>query len=384
MKLLLFDWQGDGHHGVYMERVSEALAPCWDVVLAGPDDVLDRLSGLNVDVFPLGDARPAPEGRSHEDELIAREWSLLERAVTTSRADRVLHLYSYPLIGHLPEAPTLGIPTAITLFYPRWHYPWTYRTFLVPRDATKALLLERALSKWRSRSDSLAVFSLDEAAVTRWNRGSGAPAFWFPEPPVPQISHVETAERKGCVLYGALAPRKGVDRLAVALAHDSGGLHAVLAGSVEPGYVNELDRLVDLMRAGGATVVVHGWTHHEIEGLQLLARARCAVLPYHRHSGMSRVLVEAAAVGTPVLVHDHGLIAALVKRHGIGIAADCDDADAFRKAIHALCRDGTTDRYRPALRNFAARYSHDRFAAALRAPFRFDVEPATALVEAGR
>ena len=100
---------------------------------------------------------------------------------------------------------------------------------------------------------------------------------------------------------------------------------------------------------------------------------------------MSRVLVEAAAVGTPVLVHDHGLIAALVKRHGIGIAADCGDASAFRKAIHSVMQRRCDGPLPAGFAEFAARwYSHDRFAVALRAPFRFDVEAATALVEAGR
>ena len=37
MKLLLFDWHGDGHHGIYMERAVEALSACCALVAAGPD-----------------------------------------------------------------------------------------------------------------------------------------------------------------------------------------------------------------------------------------------------------------------------------------------------------------------------------------------------------
>jgi len=385
VKLLLFDWHGDGHHGTYMERAVEALSPYCNLVTAGPDDVLETLSQHSVDFFPLGPARPAPVNRSDEHELIAQECALVDGAVRACGVDRVLHLYSDPIIGHLGKARPLGVPTVTTLFYPRWHYPWTYRTVLLPRDAAKAMLLEHAVRRWRSRRDAIGIFSLDESAVHRWNRRSGARAFWFPEPPVADIDLVENPWRRGCILYGALAPRKGVDRLAAALARDSSGMHAVLAGSVESGYADDLDQLVDVMRAGGAHVDLRGWTHQEKEGLELLARARCAILPYHRHSGMSRVLLEAAAARTPVLVHEHGLIAALVREHGIGLVVDCGDPLAFRRALRALCADGEADRYRPALERFAAWYSRDRFAAALRKPFRLEaVEPAIAFSEAAR
>ena len=307
---------------------------------------------------------------------------MLDRALKSSGADCVLHLYSDPIVGHLANSPPLAVPCVITVFYARWHYPWTYRTALLPRDAVRAFSLERAVRKWRSRSDALAVFSLDPASVDRWNRRSGAPAFWLPEPPVPELQDVETLDRQGCVLYGALAPRKGIDRLAAALGSDSSGLHAVLAGSVAPGYADELDRLLDRMRAGGATVVLRAWTHEESEGIEQIARARCAVLPYHRHCGMSRVLVEAAAAGTPLLVHDHGLIAALVRKYGIGLTADCGNAREFRFALRTLCADGEVDRYKPALRSFAARYDRVRFAAALLAAFGLESEPAAPVREA--
>jgi glycosyltransferase involved in cell wall biosynthesis len=229
----------------------------------------------------------------------------------------------------------------------------------------------------------MGIFSLDQTAVRRWNRRSGAPAFWFPEPPVPDVDPVEG--RRGCILYGALAPRKGVDRLAAALSRDSSGMYAVVAGSVERGYADELDRLVRVMRAGGARVDVRAWPHEEKDGLGLLAAARCAILPYHRHSGMSRVLLEAAAARTPVLAHDHGLIAALVRQHGIGLVVDCADPLAFRRAVQMLCGEGEATRYRPALDRFAALYSRERFAAALREPFGLEpVEPALVLTRGAR
>ena len=42
MKLLLFDWHGDGHHGVYMESAVSRRWPsaAMYVLRAGPDNVL--------------------------------------------------------------------------------------------------------------------------------------------------------------------------------------------------------------------------------------------------------------------------------------------------------------------------------------------------------
>ena len=203
---------------------------------------------------------------------------------------------------------------------------------------------------------------------------------------MPEVGQVETAERKGCILYGALAPRKGVDRLAAALARNSSTMHAVLAGSVEPGYAEELERLVAGMRAGGASVDLRAWTHHERDGLRLLRGRGARSSPTTVTPACRACFSRRRRPGTPVLVHDHGLLAALVRQYGIGRAVDCGDSRAFRKSLETLCSDGEIELFRPALRAFAARYDRDRFAAALRAPFGLEaeaVEPAAALEEAG-
>lgn len=70
---------------------------------------------------------------------------------------------------------------------------------------------------------------------------------------------------------------------------------------------------------------------------------------------MSRVLVEACAVGTPVIVHDHALLANLVRRHGLGLVIDCNDSRAFREARVELTTNGDgAERYAPALALFLA------------------------------
>jgi glycosyltransferase involved in cell wall biosynthesis len=81
---------------------------------------------------------------------------------------------------------------------------------------------------------------------------------------------------------------------------------------------------------------------------------------------MSRVLVEAASVGTPVVVNDYGLLGHLVREHGIGRAVDRRDAGALRAAITTFTGSpAAVAAHQPALRAFAERYSEAAFGAAL-------------------
>jgi glycosyltransferase involved in cell wall biosynthesis len=106
--------------------------------------------------------------------------------------------------------------------------------------------------------------------------------------------------------------------------------------------------------------------HTELEGLEVLAGARCAVIPYVHTYGMSRSFLEAASVGTPVIAHRHGLVGHLVRKHDLGLAVDCDDPGALRDAILHLSRDpDPARRYEGSLARFCAAYSPARFREAL-------------------
>ena len=70
-----------------------------------------------------------------------------------------------------------------------------------------------------------------------------------------------------------------------------------------PGYGDELDRLVDTMRTGGATVetFVRGRTT-SVRGWSCWLELDALSSPTIATRGMSRVLLESAAARTPVLV----------------------------------------------------------------------------------
>ncbi len=370
MKITLFDWTSGGHHAVYVRRFVAALSPESDVAVALPDEVLAQIEDLDVDSIPLGAARPlvdfdrplAPQHR----QLAERELDLFEEVALQSGGDHLVHLYADPVIRRLVSRPPLPMPVTLCVFFARAHYPTSYESPLAPRELLRAWFLEHLVRRWQRRPDAHALFTLDEEAARRWSRRGRA--FWLPEPPIGQLPESD-AERDGCLLYGTLAARKGLDLVARAVSVTPTSLHVVLAGEVEPSFRRALDRDVETMRGAGAEVELRLRRHTEQEGLRVIATARCVLLPYLNHYTASRVLLEAAAVGTPVLAHKRGLVGHLVRLHGLGLSVDCADPLALREAMLELTKEQSVGRYLEPLRRFAARYSSDRFRAAVSSPF---------------
>jgi glycosyltransferase involved in cell wall biosynthesis len=375
-RMVLFDWVSGGHHAVYLRRFADALGSHFDIVLAVPDEVIPEVADLPVDIVPLGKARPAaPAGRSPTWALraaLAREVELMASIAARIRPDHVVHAYADTVLPRLVTARQLAAPLTIVLFYPRAHYPALYETRLTPTERFRAAMKERLVQSWRQRSDANAVLTLDEEAARRWDRKRGAPAYWLPEPPIPALPREAAtgSRRVGCILYGALAERKGIDLLARAVSFAPNALEITLAGEATAEFLPRLEEYVAKMRESGASVEVRSHRHTELDGLRALAASRCAVLPYPRHDGMSRVLLEAASVGTPVIAHDRGLLGHLVRRHRLGLAVDCTNPRTLRDAVFDLTENpARVAEYADALARFSARFSPDRFVEACMEPF---------------
>jgi glycosyltransferase involved in cell wall biosynthesis len=374
MRVVLFDWVHGGHHQLYLRRFAEALQPVADVVVAAPDEIVEQLDGLEVGAVRLGTARPPIIANrpleSRRRRVLEEEVRLLERVARDSRPDQMVHLYADPVLPHLVRKPLLPVPLSILLFYPRAHYPDAFQTRLGPGELVRARVRELVVAAWRRRGDAHALLTLDEEAARRWALRRGAPAYWVPEPPVSvPASEIVQDERSGCVVYGALDERKGIELLARAVAIEPTPVSITIAGEASTLFLPSLEAHVAEMRRSGATVDVRSYRHSETEGLRLLAQANCALLPYPRHDGMSRVLLEACTVGTPVVVHDRGLLGYLVRRHSLGRTVDCRDARELRRAILELAETGAGATYRASLAQFASCFSAERFRRAVAAPF---------------
>jgi hypothetical protein len=363
-KVALFEWIAGGHRPIYVRRFVEALQPYADVILALPQATLDAVGDLGVDTISLGSGRPPYDGWLRGRSILRQEVEQLRHV--SSLADQAVHLYADQALFHLATAPRLPGAINLVLYTPRAHYEDAYGTRLSQADRAIALAREWAVRRWRRRPDANAVFALDEEAARRWATRSGAPAHWLPEPPILGLpAEDRTAERDGCVLYGQLAARKGIDLVARALTIERTRVRVVLAGSIDDGYLPELERHAAVIEAAGGEIEVRAWRHSELEGLRALASARCALLPYPKHPGMSRVLVESCSVGTPVIAHDFGLLGHLVRRHRLGLAVDCTDPNALREAVLLLTEAERSVSYTEHLARFAARFERERFRDAL-------------------
>lgn len=365
MRVMLFDWVCGGHHEVYMRRFAEALRAQADVIAAAPDATVDQLGDLCLQTVRLGSPRPSfarsgPLGVDRR-KVLGEEVRLLAEAGLEVRADLAIHLHADAVLPHLVQRRPLSTPLSVLLFYPRAHYPAAFGTSLGRGELVRAHARELLIATWRRRRDACALLTLDEEAARRWGRRHGAPAHWIPEPPVASIAKLPARERQGCIVYGAIGERKGLDLLARALSVEQTPVTLTIAGETSEAFAPLLDAYVAEMQQGGARVELRTEKHNEVAGLRALAGAKCALLAYERQYGMSRVLLEACSVGTPVIVHDRGLIGHLVKRYKLGRAVDCRNARQLRAEILEMTTEGACETYARSLELFAQRYSADRF-----------------------
>jgi glycosyltransferase involved in cell wall biosynthesis len=90
--------------------------------------------------------------------------------------------------------------------------------------------------------------------------------------------------------------------------------------------------------------------HSEVPAL--LARASVAWIPLRRHGNYDRAvptkLVEAMAMGRPVVASDLPRMAAIVRSTGCGIVVPADDPHAHAAAIRRLLEDPELSRARGA------------------------------------
>jgi glycosyltransferase involved in cell wall biosynthesis len=362
--LLLFDWRDGGHHRQYVRRFAECLEQ-ERLIVAAPSGALLGLSS-HVESVDLGVGRPAERpdrGMRREATRLAREeLALLAGIVARMQPEQILHLYGDGIVGQLATHARRLPPASLCMFYPALHYRAAYDSSLSPREMLRATRLELQVQLWRRRPDALSILALDALAAARWNRTGGARAHWLPEPPIAPLGLV-TRERSGALLYGALSRHKGIEAIADALCRPPSPDYPVrFVGTVDPSYQTALATLMARMRRAGVDARLVERRHTEVEGLAALASARCALLPYPRHTGMSRVLLEAVSVGTPVVATRFGMMGALVQRHHLGLAVRSSVPSELRAAIDALARDeGGPRTFSPWLSAFAAAYSRQEF-----------------------
>ncbi len=373
MKICLFEWNAGGHHNFYAQAFADALADHAEVVLAASDQLLGNIDTSRIETVSLGDARPRPGSAPGTDKatLAKREIELLRDAVAETQPDHAAVLFADPVLRWLAAAPTLPCRMSIFIMFATAHFPRAYHLPLSTKERISAEYKELNIRRWRRRDDANEIFGLDVEAVDRWQRRGGAPARWLPEPRLElEPEPLPGRERHGCFMFGAIDERKGIDRLATALAEGCKGLELSMYGAVAPEYRDRLSEEIEALRTAGIVLDTDFTRVPYADAMARMASARCALLSFGWRPSGSRVLLEAAVARTPVVVSSDSAVGRLVERHGLGVTAPPDDSRALREAILALANDpDAVERYADSMRRYAEKLHGDRFPVEVRAAF---------------
>jgi glycosyltransferase involved in cell wall biosynthesis len=156
------------------------------------------------------------------------------------------------------------------------------------------------------------------------------------------------------ILYaGKLAPNKGVQYLLPAVQRAGLALPLVIVGDGP-----ERERLAADARARGLDVRFAGWQDRQAVWAWM-RHARMLAFPSYGPESLSRVLIEAAALGVPIAAMDTGGTADILQHNVTGLLST--DVEGFARHLAEL---GSDERLRHALGHAADLDVHARFSAA--------------------
>jgi glycosyltransferase involved in cell wall biosynthesis len=362
-RVLLFDQIEGGHHDEFPAYVARALRDDVDVAIAAPESARGRLESA-AEFVSLGD--PAADAGDEPAVRFEAERDRFFEAIREARATHAVHLFADEVVPLLARGRRAPACVSVIVFRKASHYPLRFRSHLFAFEMRRELVFDAWLGMWRQRPDAGVALLFDEYATKLTGRWPGAPAVWLPEAPVhiPEDIVPAEGERRGIALTGALDWRKGLHWLADAIALEPTGTRVTLAGKPVRGYEEQLAEHVQRMRAAGAEVDLRDRWIELDELLSVLSHAQVVAAPYPRHRGSSRLIVEAAAVGTPVVADRYGLLGRQVREHRIGLTVDCAQPRELRRALDSVLA-GEANIDAEALRRFAGRYTEERFRDAL-------------------
>ena len=186
---------------------------------------------------------------------------------------------------------------------------------------------------------------------------------------------------EGPVLWLArFSPDKGPD-LAIEACREA-GLPLILAGKCnEPDEHEYLRDVIRPMLGPDVELVVNADRGHTNE---LLAAARCLIMPIRWQEPFGMVMVEAMAVGTPVVALNRGAVPELVIPGETGII--CEDVSELPQALHDVVKIDPAACVAHVRQSYSAEMIARRYERVYRAAIasRSDLRPARAPIELRR
>ena len=261
---------------------------------------------------------------------LLRAWRLVGRvAVAASQADVILAHFAWL------TADVAGVAAALT------KRPWicavhAWDVFAHPPAHLRARLKGAGQVVACSEAARQAVVASGFPAADVAKIYHGLPLEAYP------FRHGQSSESRVIIAVGRLEPKKGFDLLLRALASlnasQRGYLHLVGDGS-------ERLRLESLARRLGLADAVSFHGHLDLaETRRLMQAAAILVLPSRRlrsgdRDGLANVLLEAMALGIPVVTTTAGAASEIIDDHFNGLLVPPEDVAALTAAIEALLAD---------------------------------------------
>ncbi|MCZ2481407.1 glycosyltransferase [Aquirufa nivalisilvae] len=342
-RLSIFDSIDDGHHTDYLAYLIHQFSqkPDVELLLIVPESFIQSFKknrqiwgfdlGNNIHFHPL-DA-PTVQ-RLHGQSIYKRslaEWNLYVDISEAWEASHGLLMYfDYFQLGML-----LGKKAHFQLggiyFRPNFYY----------RKAswTSAFIKKWMLRLSTFRSSMKVLFSLDHKAVKHIRPLLGKTQVLRISDPVRayEVSAEELsafreqwhipANKKVCLIFGYLDPRKGIEAFLQATQHltadELSQICLLVAGAISPAYQAHLEKLFQQFPEVEVIPIFQ-----EIKGkdIQLCFEAADLVLMlYQNHVGMSSVLVRASISQKVVLGTHYGLLGKLIQSMQLGLVVDAQN-----------------------------------------------------------
>lgn len=140
-------------------------------------------------------------------------------------------------------------------------------------------------------------------------------------------------DRRGVILPGLMAPRKGFDLLISAMealaSEDDAWRHRpiYLAGATSSSYVKQMEELIT--RATTSGLMIHDLGFQSLQEISdLLATGSLVVLPYRQHPGGSGFLGSIlSSAESSIVCSDYGWLGDLARKNGVMTFRDGDSSD---------------------------------------------------------
>jgi glycosyltransferase involved in cell wall biosynthesis len=312
----------DGHD-VHAFTTNVDGSGCCDVPLGTPVN----MDGVQVWYFPTGAGR-----RIYRSPAMGRA---LETSLAGFDAAHLHSVFLWPTTKAASTARRLGVP-----------YVLTPHGMLAPDlIRRKSSVIKRAwiaMFERRNIEGAAAVHVTAEAEAEDLLKLGFQPRRIVLAPngvePPPALSHADAVQAdvdEPYVLFlGRVNWKKGLDRLIPAMRHLP-GVRLIVAGNDEDNYQPQMEALA--LRMGVAGRVRFTGAADDAEKWRLMAGARLLALPsYNENFGI--VVLEAMAVGCPVVVTAEVGLANAVRKTGAGLVAS-GEPQSLATAMNALLAD---------------------------------------------